>query len=438
MRVGVWVLSGWLGCGAALGSIACGSSSGGGGGGAPSTGGSSSAHGGNAGTSGSSSAGVGGNAGRGSAGSAGSGGGLVLGDSKTEACIAYAIATCERSKACEGRDSTAECIFASLSCPDLVFSDGATRTVAGLKACAEDYKTFPCDKLENGELPACVTAGMRKHGDSCVFSSQCASLACKSAGNCGVCAVEAAAGQACTAPDVECGGALLCNRAANRCEPDGRNTHPQVPVGRPCQVEADCPGLDCPSATHLCTAYPTLGMSCAENKHCGIESYCDLFSKTCTLRPGAGTDCGVDLASAVVGQCALDSICNPVQSPHSVKCAKVPSVGEPCLTNMDSGEPLPYCAGGARCDESQSPPRCVAPLEAGAPCLDRSFCKDGLQCECPEGSSDCATAQVCSKIQLAGEPCGTPATPCHPGFSCTNGACVPLESRATFAKNCPG
>src|SRR4051812_1546823 len=56
--------------------------------------------------------------------------GVVLGDTPAEACIAYAWAFCSRHDACrEGNHGAYNCTSATLGCPDLSFSPGATRTV---------------------------------------------------------------------------------------------------------------------------------------------------------------------------------------------------------------------------------------------------------------------------------------------------------------------
>ncbi|HEY3253399.1 MAG TPA: hypothetical protein VGJ91_05605, partial [Polyangiaceae bacterium] len=153
----------------------------------------------------------------GSAGAAGAAGAsLTLGDSKTEACIAYAVASCERHAVCRN-EPTEGCLSASASCPDLVFSTGSTRTIAGVKACAEDFKSFSCERLLNGESPACVTPGTRQPGESCAFASQCESLDCKGKSACGVCAKAGAEEDSCAGPAEGCGVGLYCSDTKQKC-----------------------------------------------------------------------------------------------------------------------------------------------------------------------------------------------------------------------------
>ena len=71
---------------------------------------------------------------------AGAGGTLMLGNSPAEACIAYGLAVCSRQVQCSNVSlevwPVPSCIAVTYECPDLSFSPGATRTVAGLLACA--------------------------------------------------------------------------------------------------------------------------------------------------------------------------------------------------------------------------------------------------------------------------------------------------------------
>jgi hypothetical protein len=429
-----WLSGVWL-----LGALACGSSSGGG----PASGAAGSPGAGNAGAvvnAGAGSGGAGaGNSSAGTSGAAGSAnggvGGAVFGDSKAEACIAYVSATCARREECEGRSSTADCLLNGFNCPDVVFSDGSTRTVAALQACAAAYKTLPCDKVLKDELPDCVTPGTRAEGAACTYASQCATLECKfaPAANCGVCAKLAKHGDACTAADVDCDTGLVCT--AGVCVYDGSIL---ATVGDSCQTDTDCPGLDCASGSHTCVAPPTLGMSCAEHKHCSGLSYCEGTSLLCTALPSAGAQCGYDAAYKNLQDCAYDSTCNPQLQPPSANCAKIPGIGEPCLKNTDNGETLPECADGAYCDTTLTSPQCVALHTVGGSCsASRNECAPGLDCRCPDGGASCMPPFTCIAYRFKGEPCGTPGAICFPSFTCTNGACQPIDSNGTFAKECP-
>ena len=90
--------------------------------------------------------------------SASGGSGIVLGDSLTEACIAYVLAFCDRQATC-GAGSSAGCLASTYQCPDLTDSPGSTRTVAGLQACAKAYDDLPCDQVKLGVLPLAERLG---------------------------------------------------------------------------------------------------------------------------------------------------------------------------------------------------------------------------------------------------------------------------------------
>src|SRR5450432_3872494 len=192
----VWLSGVVLGWVAVLATLGCGSSSQGS---SPSGAGQAGASGaqamsGGAGLSAGGSAAMSGGAGGSAGTSAGAGGsagsGLVLGDSKTEACIAYALAECMRQGECEGfTPSEAGCLPASFGCPDILFSAGSTRTVASLKACTPAFATFPCAEVNVGKLPDCATPGTRALGAPCDFGTQCATLECNFSANgpCGMC-----------------------------------------------------------------------------------------------------------------------------------------------------------------------------------------------------------------------------------------------------------
>jgi len=300
-----------------------------------------------------------------------------------------------------------------------------------LKACAEAYKAFPCDKVLKDLLPDCVTPGTRAADEACSYASQCSSLDCKFAPDtaCGVCAKIAKRGEACTAADVACDAGLVCTSGV--CVYDGFF---QAAVGDACQSNADCPRLACASGTHTCAALPTLGMSCAEQTRCGDRSYCNGSSLLCTVRPLPGAQCGFDAAAQNLGACDYGSICNPQIQPSSANCAKIPDIAEPCLKNLDNGEPLPYCADGGYCDTTLASPVCVALHTAGGSCSSSdNECAPGLRCACPDGSTSCMPPFTCIAYHFKGEPCGTPGAVCYPSFTCTNGACQPIDSNGTFA-----
>lgn len=387
-----------------------------------------------AGGSGSGASGASGGVGK--AGSAGSAGGSnELGDSKTEACIAYAVATCERHAECRN-ESTAGCLAASANCPDLVFSDGSTRTAAAVKACALDFKKFPCERLQNGELPACVTPGTRKTAQPCSFASQCESLECKGSGSCGVCANPGKEDDSCAGPADGCALGLYCTDSKSMCELLPGSTLPSKYDGKSCVVNADCGSAGyCPSATHTCARMPSAGMSCAESLDCDAFAYCGSSTRTCRAFQAEGDPCGSDAAAIANPYCqtGVGIVCN-YSTKTSGTCLKIPSLGDPCTLD-ENGAPVSECAGGAHCDKALSPAKCVAAKSLGATCTDANECGPDRDCDCPGGGESCG-AKVCVEWRLAGESCGGPSSLCHPGFNCVSSVCEPVDTRNYFALAC--
>lgn len=381
---------------------------------------------------------VGGSAGQaGGAGNSGVGGagGLVLGDSPTEACIAYVLAVCTRQAQCSG-GSAERCLEASFACPDLTSSPGATRTVADLQVCAGAYAKLPCEQVESGLLPACVTPGTVPLGQPCRFSSQCASLSC--AGElCGACVPSAHEGEACSPTVGVCLGLLTCNEEGKCARRGGSNATLETKgVGEPCATPQECKvGLRCDASSSKCAEYPTLGMSCADTRTCVGGSYCELDGLSCKAYPGQGMSCGVDGFTGGAAYCADELLCS--RSSKAVgTCVEPPAQGQPCLLDPETREPAFLACGlSARCDATQTPPTCVSLASKGQPCDHASECADRASCICPDATSSCAS-RVCGQVQLNAGPCGTPGDVCHPGFSCAAGTCQPKASQGLFAAAC--
>jgi hypothetical protein len=361
--------------------------------------------------------------------------GFTLGDSKTEACIAYVLAVCGRQAQCAGSQN-GNCLRVSESCPDLVFSPGATRTVEVLQACAAAYEKLPCDQVAAGILPDCVTPGTVALGAPCRFASQCASLSCGGDATCGMCVPSSHEGESCANGEL-CLGELTC--MDGKCAPrSGSATGGALGAacseanGMPCQA-----GLHCDAATSQCAGYPMLGMSCADTRTCGGDSYCELEGLICKAYPGEGMPCGVDGFTGGAGYCSESLRCARTSKGVGT-CVKPPREGQPCL--MDPETSLPEyspCDASARCDATQSPPVCSAKASQGQSCSSVSDCAEGTSCICPSGQSGCdVTSTICGRIQLKGQPCTAVGDVCHPGFTCTAGVCEPRDSQGLFAAAC--
>jgi len=434
LRVGIFRASAWA---AGLLLFGCG---GNGVQGSPAAGGATGSAGSSVGSSGKSSSGgatggAGGSAGANLAGANAGTGGFVLGDSKTEACIAYALAVCARQAQCAGRQVDG-CLSGTLLCPDVTFSPGSTRTVADVQACAEAYQNLQCDQLELGILPACVTPGTVALGQPCEFPSQCASLSCDSSSTCGSCVSAAHEGESCASNQL-CAGLLVC--ASDKCVKRSESSA-GIALGEACSNAAGMyckSGLRCDAASSKCAEYPSQGMPCEDTHSCLGDSYCDIDVLTCKAFPGEGMPCGDD-GFGGAGYCLAPLQCGRTDSTVGV-CKKPPTVGEPCLLDSQTSAPKPVpCDESARCDATTTPPMCAAKIGPGQPCRLSSDCTAGTSCICPTGQGSCdVTAPICGHYQLKDQPCTAPGDVCHPGFSCTAGVCQPRESQGLFAAECP-
>lgn len=393
---------------------------------------------------GSSGGGAGNTAGTNSAGSAGSsagsgsGGlsGLNLGNSLTEACIAYALAVCTRQSQCDG-GSGADCLrVVTLACPDLTSSPGSTRTVEGLQACAKTYQTMPCEQLDGDELPACVTPGTVPLGNACAFNSQCQSLSCGGEEACGFCVPSVSEGEPCSPTTGICRGGLACEHSKCTKTTSTTPAGDLHDVGGTCTTHSDCkPELHCYNGS-TCDKYPVLGESCSVARTCHNDSYCELDSLTCKAYPALGQPCGVDGFTGQAAYCAGEARCSRTSKGVGT-CVELPALGQACLIDPETQLPeYLSCALTTRCDATQAPPRCAALATKGQACGTVQDCATGLDCLCPDGKSTCS-ARVCGELRFRDQACGASGEICHPGFSCTAGKCQPRDSQGLFDAACP-
>jgi hypothetical protein len=330
------------------------------------------------------------------AGTANGGSAGTSGNSLTEACIAYAVALCERRNECEGTtQNDASCLNTSYACPDVVTSSGSTRTVAVLQACALAYRTFACDDMLAGKLPDCVTPGTLPQDAPCKYASQCSTLDCKTGGMpCGVCAQMVGEGESCAAPNIDCLPEMTCDGGQCVKRP---TQGPQALPGKPC-VGYCVPDYYCEPTSKLCTAYPTAGMSCETLQTCAGTAYC---------------------------------------TPDTHMCQPLPGKDEPCgLTPL--GQPT-YCGHDLTCDISKTPAICTPLGAPGADCtgLGQSACQSELRCLCPYGTpAGMPCMQSCYAVSLGNQPCDDVTSQCHPGFTCTAGKCVPRDSQGLLPADC--
>lgn len=360
--------------------------------------------------------------------------GVTLGSTPAEACIAYAWAVCSRREECRGYGFN-NCTSATLGCPDLSFSPGATRTVEVLKECASTYSTLPCEQVRAEKLPTCVTPGTRLRGEECSFASQCGSLSCaEGSASCGSCGVRAAKGESCAEPDVECEVGTECNSDTDLCEVPTVFQNPTPGANEPC-----VPGTSCVSDYYCksdglgggtCTSAAKANESCAETP-CASGNYCAQDS-TCKPYPGAGQPCGSSKLGELV---CTDSTCEVAGDLVSGTCKPFPKIGDPCITR--AGDPsTAYCTDGLHCDKLATPPVCKGPGKTGEGCGSHHDCLGLSQCGCADPTLTDCPDRHCIELHVAGQPCTAPNTRCHPAFECVAGVCQPLTLRGDFTAAC--
>jgi hypothetical protein len=305
-----------------------------------------------------------------------------------------------RNDECAGR-TPAAAYSPPQTCPDVLFSDGSTRTVAGLLACIDEWKSFPCDQLRRGLDPACVTPGTRAPGQSCKFPSQCASLQCQLQTGCGMCLQTVGEGATCGTNGPACEFGLQCS--SGKCIQYDPATPPPAapqgkPVGAPCTGTSDCMAGDyCDDVTggtnFVCTHLPAIGQMCTHaGQYCADNAYCDDTHNTCAALPTAGQACGLVRGSPAA------------------------------------------CASGTFCDMSSGTATCNAPPKVGEVCVSGGpVCAPGTICSCPVGS--CAQKH-CLAILEVGAACGDAGNACPPGSECSGGVCAAIDSQGLFAAAC--
>jgi hypothetical protein len=343
---------------------------------------------------------AGGSSGGASAGT--SGGGSAGGGpfTKYQACVAYLNAQCNRRYfECGGLDARPDpCPEFVASCPDFLFSDGSQMDVPSALACAETWRTYSCDQLNQGLEPKCGPAGTRAVGEPCLYGRQCVSRACGRVNDidhpdCGVCSSVGVAGDACYMKPIACPDAYECTGSG--CQP---SVHFNLPDGALCERLGQCAGasLCFPAADGMmrCQAQRKPGEDCSNG------AYCE-----------PGTTCGADQRCAVV---------------------VLASVGQRCGAG---------CASDGWCDNTTLGAEqavCVARADAGAPCqatVDQDpagTCRSGLSCSC--NGSGCTP--TCLYQRREGEACGDALSFCVSGTTCEAGKCVGVEQQGLFKAAC--
>ncbi len=370
-------------------------------------------------------------------------GGAITASNEFEACAAYTLAVCQRDVECGYFADPCDSEELAMNCPDQYFSDGSTRTVEGLVACAEEWRTHPCDQVLLGVPPDCVLPGTRAPGEACVFGSQCQTLVCGGTSldadhpQCFTCLRNYGSDEDCTVGGAVCPIGQNCDQTSKRCA---------VPTTAPEPI--DIPGLNEECGSYcadslLClagfgelvgTCQPALPESgeacvyapgypealCAQGLSCNDDDQC-------VALPAAGTLCSID--DGGTGHCAEGAYCA-----YAMQCATPPSAGQPCGNDQD-GHAL-ACAAGSYCKGPGGESTCTALPEAGEPCVRvyrvyeslsenvvseiAATCAEGFACDCADAG---CTAGTCKTELEVNEACGAANTKCTTGTSCIDGTC---------------
>lgn len=327
------------------------------------------------------------------------------------ACVRYFTAECNRKfYECEGLPAVADpCPDITDACPDMVFSEGSGRSMADVLACADVWRTFPCDQVVREQFPTCAVAGNRAAGQACLYGSQCASNRCSLRASdadhpdCGICALVGAPGAECDEAHgmtcengYECGVTGLCVK-----EPEFG-----LPRGALCERWGACLGTDVcfpdpndPSHPMKCQALPALGDPCPTVNVCQPGAFCTQ-DRRCEALPTVGMTCAsAALGEGITPECSPDTWC--ARTPDRPLCSK-------------------RATRGGACD-----------AQPGKLVVDR--CVSGLVCACLD--SGCL-AGTCVEKTAEGAACGEPHTVCSLGTSCQGGVCVASGLQGTFRGAC--
>ena len=336
---------------------------------------------------------------------AGAGGAATSAPStKLEACLNYVKEFCAFTYQCAGRSDPSVCESTlDRECPDLFFSDGSTRTVAGLNACVATWKTLSCADYAQGVAPNCISPGTRAVGEACVFPSQCSGLACSAHMTCGTCGVTAAPGGACD-ESTQCPGGQDCD--AGLCV-NGKDVSNRGMLGASCDPAHPC-GADSDCSGGVCTALPAAGAACSPEGSCAQGVFCDDQTQQCRVPPNAGQPCLTYLGNML---CAEQAYC------VNGNCVALPGPGQPCT-------PSGACAPDSWCQNPGTAPVCRArgstpDCESDGQCAPGSICSDKLCKPLVAFHAACDADHVCSAQA-----------------SCSNGRCEPLETLGLFAARC--
>lgn len=356
------------------------------------------------------------------AGAGGSGGSGVVSSEAAQACRAYFQGICARVAEC-GAPKLHPCESPADACPDILFSQGSSWTVASLNACTETWKTHDCAALAKDQWPACSTVpGTRERGKSCTFDAQCQSGQCNAGfeqgyeASCGICAETATLDGTCDEQHV-CPAPQSCR--AGDC------------VGRAPLGDPKCAGVVCPDDLRcsggVCLTKLPEGSACIDNQSCqaGLDCQIELVAAsapepktgTCKALPAVGAACLPTFGRR--GACPDGATCD---GRPTGKCVPLGKIGQACSAGK--------CEAGAYCQiygyQSLQAHQCYALGKAGDACphqgadLGFASCAEGLSCLCD--TPGCKQGK-CRAGGNEGDLCGA-GEACGDRFTCVDGKCV--------------
>jgi hypothetical protein len=303
-----------------------------------------------------------------------------------DACVAYLNAQCNRrDRECAGREVLAHpCPYAEERCPDFLFADGSGFDVASALACAEAFKTFPCDQLNRGFYPDCVmTPGSRMLGEPCISSHQCASTACGKSDDaahpsCGACVPIGKQGDPCADGSFGCPNGYEC--IAEGCQPQVAFN---LPDGALCERYAQCAGDDfcfiAPDGMPRCQLPRKLNEDCTGNALCEAGTTC--FNNHCVMTTPEYAALG---ESCFARPCVPEAWCHSLSS-MAAQCIARAAPGAACVVDNHVSDPRGNCQDPALdcyCSGDACTPHCLMPLAKGATCGDAaSYCAFGTTCQ---------------------------------------------------------
>ncbi len=283
-------------------------------------------------------------------------------------------------------------------------------------------------------------SGHATAGEPCLFNSQCASLSCSAEDEqCGVCDTLVGENEDCSVARRPCDFAFVCDETSQTCVKPGVTTPGELAEeGESCARRVNCWPTTCDS-TGTCVPYPTLGMSCGGPRSCDFTdgSYCELDGLTCRRSPRS-----VNPAEWTAGRAppaiARRTLAVTRRAPPSGSARRWFLWDRLASSTRRHREPISIRASRRLTATHRFSPA----LCARAPGRGRELRSCGRY-SVRAGSAACAPTttprahpRCAASSRSIRRAAASQATICHPGFSCTGGVCVPIDSQGLYDAVC--